>query len=112
LEHKVAMGLRQRWSRGCVVLLAALLVAVIVACSLGVIGLQRGAVAPLRFDWNLSSLRLVGYSTWNANCPPFVGCDPTLHEAYVIWLIVEQPDPDAARRSARRLVTLPIEHVP
>ena len=101
---------RQRWPRGCAMVLGALLIALIGACSLGTIVVQRGAIQPIWFDRSLGSLRLVGYSTWNANCPPFVGCEPTLHEAYVVWLIREQPD--AGGSAARRLLNLPVERGP
>ncbi len=66
----------------------------------------RGALAPPWFERSLGPLRLVGYSTWNADCPPFEGCAPTRKEAYVIWLSWEIA---GQRGDARRLLSLPIE---
>jgi hypothetical protein len=88
---------------------AALVLTLIAACALGVLAVQRGAVHPIGFDGRLGSLRLVGYSTWNANCPPFVGCEPTRREAYVIWLL-RAPPGAAGDRAPYRLLDLPIEH--
>src|SRR5262245_45114946 len=101
---------RFHWRRGCVLLLAVSLILVVGACTTVGAGIQRGGLAPPWFDQRLGMLRLVGYSTWNANCPPYVGCAPTRREAYVIWLLVERQAYDTASPSAYRFVSLPIEH--
>lgn len=68
---------------------------------------RQGAFKPSWFDMRLGLVRLVGYTTWNANCPPFTGCDPTTHESYVVWLAV---GPSIQTARIVRLVRLPIEH--
>lgn len=98
-----------RWQRGCAVALAACLLGLLVACPVGVAGVQQGAVKPAWFDYGVGPLRLVGYSTWNANCPPYIGCDPTLHESYVVWVVLARP---GAGEQAHRFVRVPIQHGP
>jgi hypothetical protein len=87
------------------------LLAAILACSISAVGVWRGAITPPWFDQTVGPLRVIGYDTWNANCPPFVGCDPTLHEAYVVWLILGPSDPRRPDKSAYRFVSLPISHI-
>ncbi len=83
---------------------------VLVGCCLfGLIGVQQGVVKPPWFDYALGPVRLIGYSNWNANCPPYTGCDPTRQEAYVVWIAVEQSDSNHSR-NIYRLVTVPIAH--
>jgi hypothetical protein len=98
------------WRRGCAVLLTVSLILIVGACTIVGASVQHGALRPPWFDRRLGMVRLVGYSTWNANCPPYVGCAPTRREAYVIWLLVERPAYDAASHSSFRFVSLPIEH--
>jgi|SRR3954468_20663502 len=101
-----------RWQRGCVLLLAAVMLTALVGCSLGVLAVWRGALSPPWFDQPVGPLRVIGYSTWNANCRPFTGCDPTLHESYVVWLIFDRTEPIASSPHIYRLVHLPIVHAP
>ena len=77
------------------------------ACSLGVLGVWRGALAPPWFDQTIGMLRVVGYSTWNADCPPYTGCAPTRREAYVVWLVWESA---GQSQGTYRLLSLPIAH--
>jgi hypothetical protein len=98
------------WQRGCVVLFTALVFSMAVACPLGIVGIRRGVIAPGQIDQTLGSLRLVGYRTWNANCPPYSGCDPSLHESYVLWLVVRSPGSGQPISRAYRFLKLPIEH--
>ena len=93
-----------RWPSGCAAIAAVLLI-IGVSCSLGAIGLHTGAITPLRMDSAIGSLRLVGYSTWNASCPPYTGCAPTQRNAYVIWLIWES---GTQNRSTYQVVDLEI----
>jgi hypothetical protein len=95
------------WKRGCAVLVATCLLIAAVACSLGVVGVRRGALSPSWFDQNVGTLRVVGYSTWNADCPPYVGCAPTQSESYVVWLMWESTGPSPG---TYRLLNLPIAH--
>ena len=77
-----------RWKRGCAGLVAmCLLLSAALACARGITGGWGSMRSPPWFDQSLGPLRLVGYSTWNAQCPPYVGCAPTQNEAYVVWLI-------------------------
>ena len=101
---------RSHWRRGCALLLAVSLILLIGACTLVGAAVQRGALAPPWFDRRIGILRLVGYSTWNASCRPYVGCAPTRREAYVIWLLVDRQAYDTVSPSAYRFVSLPIEH--
>src|SRR5690348_17183988 len=100
------------WTRGCVVLIAASLLIAVLACSVGAITVWRGAFSPPWFDQSLGSLRVVGYTTWNANCPPYTGCAPTLHEAYVVWLVTDRSAPLRPGKNIYRFVSLPISHTP
>jgi hypothetical protein len=68
---------------------------------------SRGALALPWFDQTFFTFRFVGYSTWNADCPPYTGCAPTQHEAYVVWVLWDQPAPS---QDARRLLIVPIDH--
>jgi hypothetical protein len=101
-----------QWKRGCVLLVAACLLAAILACSLGAAGIWRGVVSPPWFDLALGVVRVVGYSTWNASCPPYEGCAPTRNEAYVIWLVLRRSDGAGQNPDAYQLIGLPIEHPP
>lgn len=98
------------WRRGCAALLiAGCLVALALGASAAVV-VRRGALAPPWFDRRLGPIHLVGYSTWNASCPPFVGCPPTRFEAYVIWLIVNRPAGNSEPPRFFQFLRLPIEH--
>ena len=89
-----------------------MLLTALVGCPLGILAVWRGVMSPPRFDQLVGPLRVIGYSTWNANCPPFTGCDPTLHESYVIWLIFNRAEPSGISKHVYRLARLPIIHVP
>jgi hypothetical protein len=89
------------------VLIATCLLIPILACSLGVASVRWGALAPPWFDQTFGTLRVVGYNTWNADCPPYTGCAPTQHEAYVVWLMWESAGPG---QGLYRLLNLPIAH--
>ncbi|MEP7189144.1 MAG: hypothetical protein ABI901_08150 [Roseiflexaceae bacterium] len=93
-------------------LVAAVLLTALVGCPLGVLAVWRDALSPPWFDQLVGPLRLIGYSTWNANCPPFTGCDPTLHESYVVWLVFDQREQIGLSQHIYRLVRLPISHAP
>jgi hypothetical protein len=93
--------------RGCALLVSACLLGLVAACALGAFGVWRGALAPPWFELSVFGQQLVGYSTWNANCPPFQGCAPTRDESYVVWLVAS---PAARREQAYRLLHVPIEH--
>ncbi len=97
---------REIW-RGAAVVAAAGALALLLVCGIGAFAVHQGAVALQWFDVRLGGLRVVGYATWNANCPPFTGCDPTLDESYVVWLVTEQ---HAGAPHSQRLLRLPIEH--
>ncbi|MEO7908006.1 MAG: hypothetical protein ABIV47_00015 [Roseiflexaceae bacterium] len=91
-------------------LLAAIVLIALVGCPLGIVGVWRGAFSPPWFDQLVGPARIIGYSTWNANCPPFTGCDPTLHESYVIWLLLDYTEPSRSSQRIYRLARLPINH--
>jgi hypothetical protein len=78
-----------------------------VACPLGAVGVWWGALSPPWFDRSFGALHLVGYRTWNADCPPYAGCAPTRREAYVVWLLWE---PAGHSERTYRLLNLPIAH--
>jgi hypothetical protein len=101
-----------RWQRGCIVLSTACLIVAIVACPLGVVGVWRGILSPPWFDQTLGTRRVIGYHTWNASCPPYVGCAPTRRESYVIWLVVDQSGPAGQSKGAYRFLSLEIDHAP
>ena len=101
-----------RWQRGCVLLVTMVLLVALVGCPLGFVAVWRGAFSPPWFDQLVGPARIIGYSTWNANCPPFTGCDPTLHESYVIWLIFDRTKPFGLSQRSYRLMRLPIFHAP
>jgi len=88
------------------VLVATCLLAAAMACALGVVGVWRGALA-VWFDQSLGMLHIVGYSTWNADCPPYTGCAPTRREAYVVWVLWGSA---GQGQRAYRLLNLPIAH--
>lgn len=100
----------RRWRRGCVSLVGTMLLLFVMACSGTILAVWHGGLAPNWFDWQLGLVRLVGFTTWNANCPPFIGCDPTREESYVIWLVVDHVNDDRVNRQWFRLFRLPIEH--
>ena len=100
---------RPGWQRGCALLCAAAVLGLVVACPAAVFGVRRGAIAPRQFNQACGVFRLEGYRTWNANCPPYTGCDPTLHESFVVWLI-GPPRNGEPLGASYRLLALPIEH--
>lgn len=100
---------RRQGRRGCVGLLAAGLLLLVLGCAGSLLGIRGGTLTPRWFDERVGPVRIVGYTTWNANCPPFYGCDPTLQEAYVVW-VMPDPGASAANRSPFQLLRLPIEH--
>ena len=102
------MRRRGLWRQGCAGVIAAGLITLVVACSLIGAGLQRGLIAQPQLDGRVGALRVVGFPTWNARCPPFVGCEPTRKQSYVIWFIVEQPGPAGVTTSPHRFVAIPI----
>jgi hypothetical protein len=76
------------WKRGCAGLaLTGLLLGATLTCARGITDGWRGTRSPPWFVQSFGPLRMVGYSTWNAQCPPYVGCAPTRNESYVVWLI-------------------------
>lgn len=100
--------MRERGSprRGGVVLGVTCLLVIFLACASVVLSVRWGAFAPPWFDQHFGMLRVVGYSTWNADCPPYTGCAPTRSEAYVIWLIWDSAQPP----DLYRLLKLPTAH--
>ncbi|HEU5015660.1 MAG TPA: hypothetical protein VFT66_24265 [Roseiflexaceae bacterium] len=98
---------RPAWQRGCLVFFTTCLLGMLVACPLGVAGIWQGIVKPPWFDYMLGPVRLIGYSNWNVDCPPYTGCNPTRQEAYVVWVAFSALHTPANAR-AYRLVAVPI----
>lgn len=95
------------WRRGCIALVAAGILALVLGCGTLALGLRQGAVAPRWFDTRLGMMRLLGFTTWNPNCRPYTGCDPTLSEWYVVWVVVER---SGNAPQSLRVLRLPIKH--
>ena len=86
-EGRASPARAAHWKQGCAgLVLAGLLLGATLACGLGITRGWRGTLSPPWFNQTLGPLRVVGYSTWNAQCPPYVGCAPTRNESYVVWL--------------------------
>lgn len=103
------MSMRQRWQTGCVGVITACAISLLVAGLVIGIGVQRGLIAAPAIDRRFGKVRIVSYLTWNARCPPFVGCEPTTRQSYVVWIVTDAPGPDGVARNSRQLFALPID---
>lgn len=101
---------RLGWQRGCALAIGMGLAALLMAGLLAGASVRRGMLVPPWFDRRFGSLRIVGYTTWNASCPPYVGCPPTRFEAYVVWLLVQPQSSNTPAQHARQFLRLPIDH--
>jgi hypothetical protein len=74
-------------SRGCVALVALGLLALLVSCTLGVLGVQSGAVAPVSANGRVGPVRLIAFvlcTSTRASNPCATGT-----RSYEIWLLVD-----------------------
>lgn len=103
--------MRQRLHMSCVGAIAAGAICLVVACLGLSIGVQHGAITAPVIDQRFGQVHIVSYLTWNARCPPFVGCEPTTRQSYVVWLVVDRPGPDDPMHDSRRLLAVPLDPV-
>lgn len=90
-------------------LMAALVMCAVTACMLTGIAVQQRGVAGLRFDQQFGSVRIIGYTTWNAHCPPFTGCEATTKQSYVVWVMASQPGAAGVMGTSWQMLAVPLE---
>jgi hypothetical protein len=99
---------RPIWVRGCAVLAAALLLAVLASCGLFGTAVRRGVIEPPTLVSHLGPLHLVARKTLTPQCALEYPCgrpinilDPNLERYYVIWIVVSLPDGNGGTQLAR-----------
>ncbi len=97
-----------RWRRMDIGLMAALVICALTACVVVSLVVPRRGGAAFAVDQHIGSARVLGYATWNADCPPFTGCEPTSKQSYVVW-VIEAHGGVGDVRNSRRLVAVPLE---
>ncbi len=97
-----------QWRHSWVALMAVLVICAVVACVVTGVAVQRRGITAFAVDQEIGSVRVLGYATWNRNCPPFTGCEPTSKQSYVVWVIEEQGRAGGVRNS-RRVMAVPLE---
>jgi hypothetical protein len=78
------------------------------------VAIQQGSVAAPRLDIRYGTMWIVGYTTHNPECAPYMPCPPDAGEAlqayYVIWSIRQLPTPDQPYgRTARRVLVVALK---
>jgi hypothetical protein len=93
-----------RLLRGCALLAAAFLLAVVGACALAGPGIRRGLIDPPWIITRVGPVHLVARQTLYPQCALEFPCgrpinvlDPTLKRYYVVWVVVSLPDGSLGR---------------
>lgn len=89
--------------------MAALGMCAVTACMVIGMAVQQRGMAALGVDYQFGSVRVIGYTTWNAHCPPFTGCEPTTKPSYVVWVSEEGGGAASGVPNSRRLLAVPLE---
>ncbi len=105
-----------RWLRGCVLLAAIGLAAVVGFCSLSGVGIRRGLIHPPWVVRSLGPVQFVAISTLTPDCALEFPCgrpinvfDPNLRRYYVVWVVVSWPGSAKPGFTKYRLMLQPID---
>jgi len=73
------------------------------------VGIQHGAVMLPNLDVSLSGLHIVAYTTDPVECRPYLPCQGSSRDYYVVW-VFRQTVPENVRENGFRILTMPLQH--